>query len=235
MRVASVAIALGFALLTFLALGGRRLRHPWLLAAAAGGALAFPVALALQTPIQLLLASLFRWDMDAYSTSLGVGLLGIVITAIVNEVFKLASALLAWSVGGERGDALAFGAASGAGFAAVGASQVILFALIAHALPIGSSAGLVSALVQQFAFVAVHTATTALAAFGASRRRIGAYLSLAIAAEGVFSSLGLLFSLRVYAGSVWTIAGAGIGLLLLAYTCVLSLAPGTAKDPTAAS
>ncbi len=200
MQFAATGIALGYGLLTFVLLGGRRLRQPWLLASAAGGALAFPVALALVNPIQVLLASLFRWDMDAYSTSLGIGLLGIVIAAIVNEILKLVPALLAWSLGEERGDALVFGAAAGAGFGVVGAHQVIVYALIAHALPIGSAVGFASALVQQFAFVAAHTAATALAAYGASRHRIAAFLAAAIGAESTLGALALLFSLRIYSG-----------------------------------
>jgi hypothetical protein len=228
MQVAAIGIALGYGLLTFVLLGRRRLRQSWLLAAAAGGALAFPVALALVNPIQVLLASLFRWDMDAYSTTLGIGLLGIVVAAIVNEILTLAPALLAWSLGGERGDALVFGAAAGAGFGVVGAHQVIVYALIARTLPIGSAVGFASALVQQFAFVTVHTAATALAAYGASRHRIGAFLAAAIGAESVLSALALLFSVRVYSGPVWTlaIAAAGIGGLLLACTFVLSRGGG---------
>ncbi len=45
MQFAAIGMALGYGLLTFVLLGRRRLRQPWLLASAAGGALAFPVAL----------------------------------------------------------------------------------------------------------------------------------------------------------------------------------------------
>lgn len=235
MRSVAIAIALGYSLLTLAILGHRRFRQPWLLAAFAGGALAFPVALGLVNSVQMLFASLFRWDTDAYSTTLGVGLLGAVIAAGVNEVCKLAPALLVWTVSREPADALAFGAAAGAGFAAVGAHQVLQFALLARALPVSSSGGFAFALVQQFAFVAVNTATTALAAYGVSQRRIGTYLTAAIASETAYSTLGLLFFLRVYAGLVWALAGAGVGLLLLTYAFILSLAPQVAKGPTAAS
>lgn len=87
----AIAIAVGYGLAALGLLGRRRLGQPWLLAAGAAGALAFPVALLLANPIQALFASLFGWDMDAYSTSLRIGLVGVVATASVNEVFKLAS------------------------------------------------------------------------------------------------------------------------------------------------
>lgn len=100
--------------------------------------------------------------------------------------------------------------------------------MIAHALPIGSAVGFASALVQQFAFVASHTAATALAAYGASPHRIAAFLAAAIGAESTRGALALLFSLRIYSGPVWTLAmtAAGIGGLLLAYTFVVSRSGG---------
>lgn len=235
MRVEALAIALGCGFLTLGILGRGQLRQPWLLAALVGGAAVFPITLTLVNPIQALLASMFGWDANAYSATLGVGLAGVVITALLNEVFKLAPALLAWSASRERNNALAFGAAAGAGFAVVGAHQVLQLALIARTLPISSAAGFASALVQQFAFIVVNAATTALAAYGARRHRIIAYLLVAIAAESVFSALGLLFSLRTYSGTIWTLAAAAVGLALLAYTFTLSLAPRVAEGPSAAS
>jgi len=229
----AIAIAVGYGLAALGLLGRRRLGQPWLLAAGAAGALAFPVALLLANPIQALFASLFGWDMDAYSTSLRIGLVGVVATASVNEVFKLASSLLIWSLIGEQGDALAFGAASGAGFGIVGAYQVILLALMARALPISSAGGFVASLVQQFAFVCMSAATTALAAYGTLRRRFGTYLLGAILCESAFSALGLLFALRVYASPVWTLLSVAVALLLLLYAFLLSLRPQ--PGPTAAS
>jgi hypothetical protein len=235
MAPAAIAIALGYALAILAVLRRRRLRRPWLAAALAAGALAFPVTLFLITQIQLLLASLFGWDMDAYSTSLKAGLVGAVVMASVNEVFKLAAALLVASRDRGGDDALAFGAASGAGFAVVGATEVIRLALITRALPIGSPSGLAASLIQQFAFVAVHTALTALAAFGVTRRRAGTYLVAAILGESLFNALGLLFTLRVYAILIWTVLGAAWGVLLLAYVFLLSLHPAPAGHPPAAS
>jgi hypothetical protein len=221
----AVAIALGYGLAALGILGRRRLREPWLLIAGAAGALAFPVALLLANPIQALFASLFGWDMDAYSTSLEIGLVGVVATASVNEVFKLAPALLAWSFSGEQGDALTFGAAAGAGFGIVGAAQVIALALAARSLPITSPAGFATSLVQQFAFVTMSAATTALAAYGTARRRFGTSLLAAILCDGLFNVLALLFTLRVYASLIWTVLGLAVALLLLAGVFVLSLGP----------
>jgi len=235
MSPVAIAIALGYGLAVLAILGRRSLRDPWLLAACAAGVLAFPLATILANPIQLLFASVFGWDMDAYSTNLGIGLLGIVATASVNEVFKLAPALLVWSFSGDRVDALAFGAASGAGFGIVGAYQVIQLALMARSLPVSSPSGFVTPLVQQFAFVAMHAASTALAAYGTTRGRLAPYLVAAILYESLFSALGLLFSLRVYASVIWTILAVGVGLLLLGYTFLLSLQPAAAERPTTAS
>ncbi len=221
----ALAIATGYGLVTLSILSRGRLREPWLVGAAVSGAIAFPVVLLLGTPIQQLFAAVFRWDMDAYTTSLGIGLVGIAATATVSEVFKLAAALLVWSFSGERGDALAFGAGAGAGFGIVGAYQVILLALMARTLPISSPGGFAASLVQQFAFVAVSTATTALAAHGLARRRLGTYLAAAILGESVFAALGLLFTLRVYTNPVWTFLSVGIGLGLLACVFLLSLHP----------
>lgn len=231
----AIAIALGYGLAALGILGRRRLREPWLLAAGVAGAIVFPVAMLLATPIQQLFASVFHWEMDAYTTSLGVGLVGIVMTAVVNEVFKLAPALLVWSFGGERGDTLAFGAASGAGFGIVGAYQVVSLALMARTLPISSQGGFEASLAQQFAFVFMNAATTALAAHGTVRRHIGTYLVLAILGEGLFNTLGLLFTLQVYGNLVWTALAVAVALVLLGYTFVLSLRPSAADQPPAVS
>ena len=234
MAPAAIGIACGYGLTILALLGRRRLRRPWLWAAFAAGALAFPVALLLITPIQQLLASIAGWDMDAYSTGLRAGLAGTMVTASVNEVFTLAAALLALSQNRKGSDALAFGAASGAGFAVVGASEVIRLALITHALPIGSPFGLAASLTQQFAFVAVHAALTALAAVGVAEGRGGAALVAVILCEGLFHALGLLFALRVFALLIWTLLSAGWGVLLLAVALRLSLRPAPAGHPPAA-
>jgi hypothetical protein len=235
MSPAALAISLGYGLAVLGILGRRRLRERWILPAVGAGAVAFPVALILTSPIQTLFATAFGWDMDAYSTSLRIGLIGIVAAATINEVFKLAAALLASSPAGEHGDALVFGAASGVGFGIVGAYQVIVLALVARSLPIGSPAGFTVSLAQQFAFVSVNAASTALAAYGTARRRIGPYLVVAILSQILFTALGLLFALRMYTSVVWTVLGLAVALLLLGYAFFLSLRPAATESPRAAS
>ncbi len=236
MRAQAIIIAVAYGLISLTIVGRHHLKQSWLLAAFAGGAIAFPVALTVANLIQLLFASAFGWNMDASSTSLGIGLLGLVATAASNEVLKLAPALLAWSAARDPDGALIFGAAAGAGFGTVGASQVLQLVLIARTLPISSSAGFAAALVQQFAFVAMSTATTALAAHGAPRRRVGTYLGAAILAESLYGTLNLLFSLRVYTG-MWTLAAGNalVGVLLLVCAFILSLPHRMAEGPTTAS
>lgn len=217
MNSAAAAIALGYGFVLLALLGHRSRRRPWLLAAFGVGAVAFPVTVLLVTSVQSLVAALAGWDPDAYSTALGAGVVGAVTAAAVNEIFKLAAALLPWSASGDRGEPLAFGAAAGAGFAAWGARQVIYLALVARALPIGSWGGFVTSLAQQFAFVAVHSGATALAAFGVGRGRVGTYLGVAIAWEAAYSVLGLLFALRLYTSTTWTLLGLAVGLGAVAY------------------
>lgn len=215
MSSVAAAIALGYGLVWLALFGHRSRRQPWLLAAFTVGAVTFPVTVLLVTPIQALVASLAGWDIDAYSTALGAGVVGAVTSAAVNEVFKLAAALLLWSMAGERGEPVAFGAAAGAGFGAWGAHQVISLALAARALPISSWAGFATSLLQQFAFVALHSATTALAAVGVGRRRVGTYLGGAVVWEALYGILGLLFALRLYSSLTWAllsvVAGVGAG------------------------
>jgi hypothetical protein len=235
MNSMAIAIAVGYGLAALSILGRRQLREPWLIAAIAGGAIAFPIALLLATPIQQLFASIFGWDMGAYTTNLGVGLVGVITSAVVNQILKLSPALLIWSFSGERGDALAFGAASGAGFAIVGAYQVIFLALMARALPIGSQGGFEVSLAHQFAFVLTSVATTALAAYGTTRKNIGPYLALAIAGDSLFNTLGLLFTLRLYTNVVWTALSIGVALALLGYAFALSLRSSASGPPPAVS
>jgi hypothetical protein len=215
MNPVAIAIALGYGFVVLAAFNRRGLRLPWVLAAFGGGALAFAVAVFLANPIQQLLAAVFGWDMDAYTTTLGIGVIGAAVGSAVDEVFKLVPALVLWSLAGESGDALAFGAAAGAGFGVVGASQVIRLALLARALPISSPAGFALALLQQLAFVAVNAASTALAAYGASRQQIGAYLLAAILFETLFATLGLLYGLQLYSSGAWTALSAACAFLLL--------------------
>lgn len=201
---AAAGLALGYGLAAAVAvMGGSRSLRPWLLVAFAAGSIAFPLTVFLVFSIQLLLASLFGWGPDAIAMTLGPGLAGAVVTATVNEVFTLAAALLAWRL--SRGGApYAFGAAAGAGFAVVGAYQVIHLALMARALPISSASAFGVSLLQQLAFVAANTASTALAALGAARGRGGAYLVAAILFQSVFLAFGLLYALRLYSNVVWT-------------------------------
>jgi hypothetical protein len=221
---AAAAIAAGYGLAAFTAVGGVRVWRPRLLAAVAAGALAFPVTVFLATSIQALLSWAFGWGPDAFAMTLGAGIAGAVVTATVNEVFKLAAALLSWTPSGGRG-AIAFGAAAGAGFAAVGAYQVLQLALMARALPISSASSFVTSLIQQLAFVAVNTASTAVAAFGIIRRRAAAYLGAAIVVQALFAAFGLLYTLRAYSSVVWTLLDVAVAAGLLAGALVLDRQP----------
>jgi len=223
----AIAIALCYGLAMTAAVGRRRLRNPWVFGAFVAGAIAFPVTVSLVNSIQLLFATLFGWDMDAYSSSLWIGLLGALIAAAVNEIIKLAAALLALSREGGEPDAAAFGAAAGAGFGAVGAYQVLGFALMARTLTIGTGApgSFATPLLQQFGFVAASAASTVLAAYGATHARIGTYLLAAILYQTLYGVLGLLFALQFYPLVVWTLLGVALGMALLAYAVVLSLRP----------
>jgi len=200
----AIAIALGYGLAALVVVSGGRLGRPWLLAAFALGALAFPLTVVLAASIQVLLASVAGWGPDAMAMTLGAGLAGAVITAAVNEVFKLAAALLVWARWRGQAGVTRFGAAVGAGYGAVGAYQVIQLALMARTLPISSASGFAGSLVQQLAFVAMHCAATALAALGVTRRRPAAYLAAAIAVETVYLAFGLLYELRAYSNLAWS-------------------------------
>ncbi len=203
MMPAAAGFALGCGLAAVAVMGGSRSWRSWLLAAFAAGGIAFPVTVFLVSSIQLLLASLFGWGPDAIAMTLGPGIAGAVVTATVNEVFTLAAALLAWRLS-RGGTPFAFGVAAGAGFAAVGAYQVIHLALMAAALPISSASAFAVSLIQQLAFVAVNSASTALAALGTARGRGGAYLVTAVAFQSIFLVFGLLYELRLYSNIVWT-------------------------------
>lgn len=201
----AAAIALAYGLVMLAVLGSRSRRPAWLLAAGAAGAVVFSLTVLLVNPIQSLVASVAGWNADAFNTSLGAGLAGIVIAAAVNEIFTLAAALLVWSRAQDAEDGVfAFGGAVGAGFGTVGAFQVVTLALSALSLPVGSTLGFVTSLAQQLAFVGVHAAATAIAALGVQRQRLGVFLLAAVAADAVFAALGLLFSLQAYSSLVWT-------------------------------
>lgn len=200
----AAAIALAYGLVMLAVLGSRSRRPVWLLAAGAAGAVVFSLTVVLVNPIQLLVASVAGWNADAFNTSLGAGLVGIVIAAAVNEIFKLAAALLVWSRAHDEDGVFAFGGAVGAGFGTVGAFQVVTLALSALSLPVGSTLGFVTSLAQQLAFVGAHAAATAIAALGVQRQRLGVFLLAAVAADAVFAALGLLFSLQAYSSLVWT-------------------------------
>jgi hypothetical protein len=221
---AAAAIAAGYGLAAFTVVGGAKSWQPRLLATFAAGALVFPVTLFLATPIQALLSSLFGWGPDAVAMTVGAGIAGALVTATVNEVFKLAAALLIWTPAGGRGP-IAFGAAAGAGFAAVGAYQVIHLALMARALPISSAPAFAASLVQQLAFVALNSASTAVAAFGIVRRRAAAYLGAAIALQTLFAVFGLLFNLRAYSNVAWTFLDVGAAAGLVAGALILGRRP----------
>lgn len=218
--MAAAAIALGYGLATLAVAGGGRFWRPWLLVAFAAGGVAFPLTVFLAASIQALLSAAFGWGPDAIAMTLGAGIAGALVTAAVNEVFTLAAALLVWTWS-HQGSAVRVGAAAGAGFAAVGAYQVIHLALMARALPISSASTFSVSLIQQLAFVAVNSASTALAALGMMRRRAGVYLVAAIAVQTVFLVLGLLYELRAYSNTVWTVldvvvaAAPAAGVLIL--------------------
>jgi hypothetical protein len=231
---AAAAIAAGYGAAAFAVVGRARAWRPRVLAAFAAGALAFPVTVNLATSIQALLSSAFGWGPDALAMTLGAGIAGAFVTAAVNEVFKLAAALLSWSPSQSRGP-IVFGAAAGAGFAAVGAYQVIHLALLARALPISSASSFVTSLVQQLAFVAVNTASTAVAAFGIVRRRAVAYLGAAILFQTAFAVFALLYALRVYSSIAWTALDVGAAAVFVAGALILDRRPAvdTALAPAA--
>jgi hypothetical protein len=200
----AIAIALGYGLATLAVVSGGRLWRPWLLAACAAGALAFPVTVFLTASIQGLLAFAAGWGPDAMAMTLGAGVAAVVISAVINELFKLVAALLVWGGSGRRAALVRLGAAVGAGYGAVGAYQVIQLALMARALSISSPSGFVGSLLQQLAFVAMHTAAAALAALGVARGRLGGYLAAAMAVETVYLTLGLFYEMRLYSNLVWS-------------------------------
>ena len=217
---AAAAIALGYGLATLAVAGRGRFWRPWLLVAFAAGGIAFPLTVFLTASIQFLLSTAFGWGPDAIAMTFGAGIVGVLVTAAVNEVFTLAAALLVWTWSREH-SAVRVGAAAGAGFAAVGAYQVIHLALMARALPISSASTFLVSLIQQLAFVAVNSASTALAAFGMMRRRAGVYLCTAIFVQTVFLAFGLLYELRAYSNLVWTALDVIVVAALVAGVLVL--------------
>jgi hypothetical protein len=221
---ATAAIALGYGLASLAVVGGTGVWRPWLLAAFAAGGLAFPLTVFLAASIQALLASIFGWGPDAIAMTLGAGIAGAVVTAVVNEVFKLAAALLVWRWSRGRSP-VTFGATAGAGFAVVGAYQVIHLALLARALPISSASSFVVSLVQQMAFVAANSASTAVASLGMTRRRAGVYLGAAILFETAFLTFALLYELRVYSNTAWTILDVAAAAALVAGVLILGRRP----------
>ena len=224
MIAVAIAIALGYGLAAVAVVGGTRPLRPWLLLALAAGALSFPVTVTLASSIQALLASIFGWGPDAIAMTLGAGIAGAVVTAAVNEVFKLAAAMLVWTSARAR-TTVTFGAAAGAGFAVVGAYQVLHLALLARALPISSASTFVLSLLQQMAFVAANSASTALAAYGAVRRRAGIYLGAVIVLQSVLLVFGLLYELRVYSNTAWTILDIAVAGALVVGVLILDRRP----------
>ena len=205
-------------------MSGTRSWRPWLLAALAAGGFVFPLTVVLAASIQVLLSSIFGWGPDAIAMTFGAGIAGTVVTATVNEVFKLTAALLVWTWSRDRSP-VTLGAAAGAGFAIVGAYQVIHLALLARALPISSGTSFVVSLVQQLAVIAVNSASTALAALGMMRRRAGMYLGAAILFESIFLVFGLLYELRVYSNAAWTILDIATVAALVAGVLILDRRP----------
>ncbi|HEV2282013.1 MAG TPA: hypothetical protein VGX75_06450 [bacterium] len=219
MMPAAAALALGYGVAAAV-VGGTRSWRPWPLVAFAAGGIAFPLTVFLTSSIQVLLASVLGWGPDAIAMTLGPGIAGAVVTAVVNEVFTLAAALIVWRWS-RGGTLLGFGAAAGAGFAVVGAYEIIHLALIARALPISSASSFAVSLVQQLAFVAANSASTALAAFGALGRRAGFYLGAAVLFQVLFLVFGLLFELRVYSNMVWTVLDVAAAVALVAGVLIL--------------
>jgi len=221
-ELAAGAVAVGYGLVAAVVVARGRFRRPWVLAAFAAGALLFPFSVILVSSIQTLIATVFGWDVDAFSSSLGIGLVGAATAAAINEILKVAVALVATSRDHAESDAAVYGAAVGAGFGAVGAYQVVALALIARGLQIGAPENLVTPLAQQFGFVAANAASTALAAYGATHGRLALYLFGAIAWQTLYGLLSVLFSLQLFATAVWTVLSVVVGLVLLAYAVVLS-------------
>gem|GEM_PF-1056493 len=230
LAVSPVAVGVGllYGLVIAAAVGRGCMRRAWFLAALLAGAVAFWVAALLVDPIQALVAYVFGWEIDAYSVNVGIGLVGALIAAAINEIFKLAAALMTLARGGTEADAAAFGAAAGAGFGAFGAYQVIALALIARTLPIGTGS-LATPLVQQFGFVAANAASTALVTYGATHRRLGMYLLVAVLYETLYGILAVLFGQQLLTLQTWTLLGVVIGLGLLGYAVALSLRPAASR------
>ena len=228
-QAVAIAVALCYGLAVAAVVGRGQLRKPWFFVAFIVGAIVFWIAALLVDPIQALVAYLFGWDIGAYSTSIGVGLVGALIAATINEIFKLAVTLPTLSRGGAEADAAAFGASVGAGFGAVGAYQVLGLALVARTLHMGAPDNLVTPLVQQFGFVAANAASTALAAYGATHGQLGVCLGGAVLFQTLYSLLGLLFALEVYTLPVWTMLAVAVALAMLAYAVVLSLPRAPAR------
>jgi hypothetical protein len=226
----AVAIALGYGLAALAVVSGGRLWRPWLLGAFAAGALAFPLTVFLTASIQGLMVLAAGWGPDATAMTLGAGLAAVVVSAVINELFKLVAALAVWAGARQQAGVMRFGAAAGAGYGAAGAYQVIQLVLMARALPIGSMSGFVGSLVQQLAFVAMHSAATALAALGVARRSPGGYLAAVMAVETVYLAFGLFYEMRLYSNLVWS----GLDVLVAAAVVAGASVAGRRQDSDAA-
>jgi hypothetical protein len=104
---------------------------------------------------------------------------------------------------------------------------------MARALPISSPPAFVTSLVQQLAFVAVNSASTAVAAFGIVRRRAAAYLGAVIFVQTVFAVFGLLYTLRAYSSVAWTVLDLAVAAAVVAGASILDRRP--AADAALAS
>jgi hypothetical protein len=227
---AAAAIAVGYGLAVAAVIARQRAGRSWWFVALAAGGLLFPLSVLLVNPIQTLIAALFGWDVDAYASSLGIGLVGAATAAAINEILKLAVALGVTSRARVDADATVYGGAVGAGFGAVGAYQVLSLALIARGLPIGQPENFVTPLFQQFGFVTANAASTALAAYGATHRRLGLYLLAAIAYQTLYGLLSVLFEIGLFSTVVWTAIDVAVGVGLLAYAAALSARPAASPS-----
>lgn len=196
-----LALLFGLVWLAPLTLPWWKNRWAWL--AFIGGALAFAPAIAwVQIPLQTwtgkLLTHLFSQDiLQRYILLFGIP--QVLLSGVVQEAFKLAPPLIYLRLQKDRNKpktALAIGAISGAGFGIFEAQWLLnqVFTLgwtwqtvqllgWQALLPFG----------ERFFTVAFHTATTALAAYGVSRRR-GWLSYLLVAFVHSLTNYGILFA-----------------------------------------
>lgn len=185
MQLLALPIAAAFVVIALLPLARQYFRQSpfWILLII--GTFAFPIV---QWIYRLV------WEPAAFSLGVpqaGAGLvLNLCVGAFLGEAIKVAPAIIVsvWSKASRR-DWFAYGAAAGAGYALFGAQQVIRFALEVSRLPLSTPGSTALAIGLRLFPILAHVATTAFAAWAASRGRLGRGLLIATAAQVI---LGLV-------------------------------------------